>query len=317
MSGTLRVTAGLVILLAGASRVATAQSDPRLVDAVRAAQEGRGDSARIAVDRLLAATSPTDSFYPEIIYTQAMVASSAADMRRHLQRVVVEYGASSWVDDALLRLVQMDYAVRNFDGAARSLERLRLDYPSTPLMPQAAYWAARTYFDMNNPGQACRWLANGLAQVQGNIELQNQLEYLNQRCRVAMGPSDSTGAGRTDSAGKPDTTASARDTASSADSLRANRGAPSGAPAAQADSTPSAGAGRTAFRIQVAAVKTAAAAEAAASRVERAGFSTVIIREGGYYKVRAGAYATRDEAQAGTAKLRAKVGGRPFVVAEP
>src|SRR4029079_10183869 len=100
---------------------------PRLVDAVRAAQEGQGDSARAAVQRLLDATSPSDTLYPQILYTQAMVASSAGDMRRQLQRVTVEYATSDWADDALLRLVQMDYATRNFDGAARNLERPRAD----------------------------------------------------------------------------------------------------------------------------------------------------------------------------------------------
>jgi cell division septation protein DedD len=322
MKGTrcrLRVTAGLLIL--GAMPMAArAQSDPRLVDAVRAAQEGRGDSARAAVDRLLAATPPTDSLYPEIVYTQAMVAGSAADMRRHLQRIVVEYTGSSWVDDALLRLVQMDYAVRNFDGAARNLERLRLDYPSTPLLPQAAYWAARTYFDMNNQPQACRWLAEGIAQAQANIELRNQLEYLNQRCAVAAGQPDSVGQTGRGAGGQSDTTKSTvqRDT------VGARTGGPTGTKpdtSANAAKDTTAGANvaprRTAFRIQVAAVKTAAAAEATANRVERAGFSTVIIRESGYYKVRAGAYATREAAQAAATQLKSKLGGRPFVVAEP
>ncbi|HET9725875.1 MAG TPA: hypothetical protein VFP28_03100, partial [Gemmatimonadales bacterium] len=91
-----------------------AQTDPRLVNAVRAAQEGQGDSARTAVQRLLDATPPTDTLYPQILYTQAMVANSAGDMRRELQRVTVEYASSDWADDALLRLVQRDYATRNY-----------------------------------------------------------------------------------------------------------------------------------------------------------------------------------------------------------
>ena len=172
----------LVLALSARASYAIAQTDPRLVDAVRAAQEGRGDSARTAVDRLLAATPTTDTLYPQILYTQAMVAGTAGDMRRLLQRVTVEYGTSSWADDALLRLVQMDYATRNFDGAARNLERLKLDFPATPLLPQAAYWAGRTYFDANNPTAACRWLADGMAQARNDVELQNQLGYLYQRC---------------------------------------------------------------------------------------------------------------------------------------
>ena len=103
-------------------------------------------------------------------------------MRRQLQRVAVEYSSSSWADDALLRLVQLDYASGNLEGAARNLERLRRDYPGSPLLPQASYWAARTYFDQKKPELACRWLADGVAAARGNVELQNQLGYLNQRC---------------------------------------------------------------------------------------------------------------------------------------
>ena len=91
---TLRWMTVLVLLVGGSSPV-RAQSDPRMTAAVRAAQEGQGDSARASIQRLLDATAPTDSLYPEILYTQAMVADNAADMRRSLQRVVVEYPTST------------------------------------------------------------------------------------------------------------------------------------------------------------------------------------------------------------------------------
>jgi hypothetical protein len=292
----------IALLLAGAS-AAAAQSDPRLVAAVRSAQEGQGDSARSAVDRLLAATAPTDSLYPEILYTQAMVANTAADMRRHLQRVVVEHPTSSWVDDALLRLVQMDYATRSFDNAARNLERLRVDYPLTPLLAQAAYWAGRTYFDLKDTTQACRWLADGIARAEADVELQRQLGFLHQRCDVRVAAGDSGTAGQL-GGGAADTTAKP--------------------PASPPDSatTPKAAAQPTAarparFRIQVAAVATPGAADDAASKAEGLGFPAVIVRERGLYKVRAGAFATRQEAQAAVSKLKARIGGSPFVVAEP
>jgi predicted Zn-dependent protease len=183
---------------------AHAQTDPRLVDAVRAAQEGQSDSARARIQRLLAATPPTDTLYPQILYAQAMVAGSAGDMRRALQQVAVEYASSSWADDALLRLVQMDYAVRNLESAERNLERLRLDFPATPLLARAAYWAGRTYFDDNKPAAACRWLADGMAQAGTDVELQNQLGFLYQRCNMAAdtaaAPADSTRPPPSDSA---------------------------------------------------------------------------------------------------------------------
>jgi hypothetical protein len=284
-------------LLLGAVAPVAAQSDPRLTSAVRAAQEGQGDSARSAVDRLLAATPPTDSLYPEILYTQAMVASSAADMRRDLQRVVVEYPTSSWADDALLRLVQMDYATRSFEGAARNLERLRLDYPITPLLAQASYWGGRTYFELQDTVRACRWLADGVAAAGTDLELQRQLGFLYQRCAAAP---RGVASGDTAAASKPGNRPADSAAARVADSL------PQRAPTEGAK-----------YRVQVAAVGTPRAADDAATRAEELGYPAVIVRERGYYKVRAGAFATRQEAQAAAAKLKSGMGGSPFVVAEP
>ena len=84
---TLAAAAGALLLLAPAAH---AQTDPRLAEAVRLAQEGQSDSARAHVRQLLDATPPGDTLYPQILYTQAMVADNAGEMRRQLQRVAVE-----------------------------------------------------------------------------------------------------------------------------------------------------------------------------------------------------------------------------------
>ncbi len=311
-----------------------AQTDPRLVEIIHQAQQGQGDSARIKVQRLLAATSTTDTLYPQVIYTQAMVSSDAGDMRRQLQRIAVEYSSSSWADDALLRLVQLDYASGNLDGAARNLERIRQDYPGSSLTPQAAYWAARTYFDQKKPDLACRWLGEGMAAAQGNIELQNQLGYLNQRCAKFAGP----GAAPTDSSpGKspsdsqvtvggasPDTN---KVPLTGADTLGPPGSvpvpvrpvpAPGRADTLRADSlaaSPRTATSSARFRIQIAAVRTQSAAQAQVAKLKSRGFSPVIVEEGGFYKVRVGEYATKADAAAALPGIKAKVGGSPFVVA--
>jgi cell division septation protein DedD len=303
----LAVVGGLTFLVPG--RPAQAQTDPRLVEAVRTAQEGASDSARGIVRRLLEATPPGDSLYPEILYTQAMVAGEAGEMRRHLQRIVVEYNGSSWADDALLRLVQMDYATRNLDAAARNLERLRLDYPQTPLVAQAAYWAGRTYFDLKTPAPGCRWLAEGLAQAQ-DIETRNQLDFLHQRCGTEQPGAAADSSGRVrDSARTAVAPPAPVDTARPADSAARRPPADSG-PARSA-------APQARYRIQVAAVATPGAADDAAGKVEKLGYPAVIVRERGLYKVRAGAFGSRAEAQAAVGRLKASMGGSPFVVAEP
>jgi cell division septation protein DedD len=305
----------VAFVLTGASSAA-AQTDPRLVEVVRAAQEGRGDSARVVVDRLLAATSPSDTLYPQILYTQAMVAGTAGDMRRLLQRVTVEYGTSSWADDALLRLVQMEYATRNYEGAARNLERLKLDYPSTPLLAQAAYWAGRTYFDANNPTAACRWLADGMAQAQNDVELQNQLGYLYQRCDL-RGDTSSRAAG--DSTARDSTRDVAGTGRPSADSAWV--GPPTASPPAAtpppAAPTPTQRPTRTIYRVQIAAVGTRKGAEDAARKARPLGLTVVTVEDKGLYKVRVGEYPTREAAQNAAASLKARLGGSPFVVSEP
>jgi len=294
-----RMALGLSALSGFSAHTASSQTDPRLVEAIRDAQEGDSDSARIKVQRLLSTTAPTDTLYPQVLYTQAMVASDAGDMRRQLQRIAVEYSASSWADDALLRLVQLDYASGNLDGAARNLERIRLDYPGSSLIPQAAYWGARTYFDQKKPDLACRWIAQGLNNSPGNVELQNQLSYLNQRCaQFAAAPQtakpDSQPAAKPDSepvliAAQPDST----------------RTAPPATPAPAAAH----------YRIQITAVRSAATAKSISDQLTSKGFNPVTVEEGGLYKVRVGDYPTKAEAAAAVPAVKAKLGGSPFVVA--
>lgn len=179
------------VVSAVAASPARAQTDPRLLATVRLAQEGHSDSARASIRRLLAETPVSDSLYPQILYTAAMIAPSTQEMQRYLQRVAVEYSSSEWVDESRLRLAQIDYANGDLAGAARTLERIRTDYPSSPLFPVAAHWAARAYFGLNDKPAACGWVAEGLPRVGDDLELKNQLEVYSRRCEgvTPAGPS--------------------------------------------------------------------------------------------------------------------------------
>lgn len=85
-----------------------------------------------------------------------------------------------------------------------------------------------------------------------------------------------------------------------------------------ADTAPGAPAAvpRVFYAVQAAAVGTAAAADDAMRRLAEAGYRPRVVREDGLFKVRIGEFATRPEAQALQAQLRAKLGGQPFVVEE-
>jgi len=284
----------LVLLLAGIAAFPSgplrAQTDPRLASAVHLAQDGQGDSARAIAQRVLDATPPSDTLYPQALYAHALVAGDAATMRRDLQRIAVEYPYSSWTDDALLHLAQLDFASGDPEGTTRDLERLRLDFPDSPLISDAALWAARAYFDRNEPRAACGWLGEGLGRTGANVELRNQLQFYQQRCGATLATLDSA----------------------QADSVRRAAAADS---AAQADSIAKAAAAQARFRIQIAAVNTQAKADGVVRRVKAAGYDPVVVKDKGLLKIRIGAYPTRAEAAADLPKVRSKLGGKPFVVA--
>ena len=68
----------LVALAAWPSGRLAAQTDARLVEALRLAQSGQVDSGRTIVRRLLATLSPADSIYPEALLAAALVGEAEA-----------------------------------------------------------------------------------------------------------------------------------------------------------------------------------------------------------------------------------------------
>jgi hypothetical protein len=271
---------GLLVGLSVA-RPAGAQSDPRLVEVLRIAQEGGSDSARGIVTRLLQQTPPTDSVYPQMLYTMGLVSRSVDEMRRNYTRVAIEYTNSAWADDAIYRLALLDYAGGNLAGATRQLDRIRNDYPDSPLLATAAEWAARAFFEQKKVAEGCGWLALGIEHAGDDVELKNRLDYLNGRCAVQP------------VAAQPESTAT---------------------PTTPPPATPPA---RSGFGVQVGAVNTQAAADKLAKDLKDAGFTPYIVKEGPLFKVRAGPYPDRPKAVQAAEQVRRKLNRSPFVVKEP
>jgi len=271
-------TLAFLIVLSAISSAAAAQTDARLKAAVQLAAEGLPDSAAVIVNGLLAATPPTDPLYPQILYTQGSIARSTADMQRAFQKVAVEYPTSEWADDALLRLAQMDFAVRNYAGAVRGLEQLRANDPSSPLMPSAAYWAARSDFELGKTAEGCAWIERGVASAGTDVEARNQLEFLQGRC--ASGATDSAPA--------------------------------AGPPATPPPTQPATGA----WGVQVAAVSSQASANNVLSQLKAMGATATVDKEpGNLFKVRVTGLPSREAADSAVLAIKAKLGGNPFVLA--
>jgi tetratricopeptide (TPR) repeat protein len=194
MRGALRLavmTGGLAVL--GRGLPAQAPFAPPLQAAIVLAQAGRADSARALVRTLLASLSPQDSIYPQALYVQGgMLAPDAGVAATSLQRVVVEYGTSPWADDALLRLAQLYEAQNDPASAVQWVDRLRRDYPDSPLLPKAEFVAARAAFDLRDETRGCTFLRDAQNGTGDDVEFRNQVAFYAARCAA---PASATGAG--------------------------------------------------------------------------------------------------------------------------
>lgn len=247
--------------------------DPRVQTAIELAQSGRADSARAMVRQLLVALPPEDPVFAEALYVQGgMLAPDAAIAATSLQRVVVEFGTSAWADDALLRLAQLFEAQNDPGAAVQSVERLRRDYPDSPLRPRADFVGARAAFDLRDEARGCGYLRDAQAGAGDDVEFRNQVSFYSARC------------------------------------------APSRTAEPPPDSTPA----RGRFAVQVLAGKSVPQIDEMLTRLKGLGYTAHVVRDStGYLKIRVGPYATRDVAQRTLARLKARVGGQPFVVEEP
>jgi hypothetical protein len=280
--GGLAVGTAVLLLTAQPLNRLTAQTDARLVEALRLAQSGQVDSGRSIVRRLLATLSPGDSAYPQALLAAAKIAPDAPTVASYLNRIVVEYGTGPWADDALLLLTQLYWAQRDPAQTVQFGERLNRDYPDSPLRPRANFSTGRAYFELKNEPRGCELIRQALDGAGDDVEFRNQVSFYAARCSLPTGTSTTSATpAPSDTATKPP-------------------------PAAHA------------FAVQVLAVKSAAQVDDMLTRLKVMGFDARVVRDTtGFFKVRVGRYGTREEAQRAQLRLKQKVGGQPFVVDEP
>jgi hypothetical protein len=265
-------------LLVAATPLA-AQQDSLMREAVRLATEGQSDSARAIVESQLARLSSDDALYPEVLFTAGMVSDTARVAAQYFRRVSIEYSRSPWADMALLRLAQLAFAAGDLEDVKRYTQRVLLDYPLSPVRGQAAFWAGRAEFDLDNPVDACHQMDEAERNTGDNIELANQVAFYLQRCTGVL------------SAG-----ANAADTAATDEGNRS---------------------GDTVYAVQVAAVSSAAAADQAMQALRAAGHPARVFKDAdGLLKIRVGRFRRRQDAEALVPQLRRVIGGSPFVVEE-
>ena len=270
------IVLGSLLLSIGPTVRLSAQSDTIRTAALRIAQT-RPDSARAMIRRLVARLSPQDSLYPGALFTAGRIAADATTAATSLQRVVVEYGRSVWADSALVLLTQLYFAQGDPAATVQAAERLRLDYPDSPLKSRANFWGARAYFDLKDDVHGCGLIREALDGAGADVEFKNQVAFYASRCSP-LGSSSPT---------------------------------PPAPPPGDSQTKPAT------FAVQVLAVKSAAQVDEMLTRLKVMGFDARVVRDtSGLFKVRVGRYATHDEAAQVQKRIKTRLGGQPFVVEE-
>lgn len=184
----------LALAPVSAKAQATIPVDPAYKRAQALVNDGNVTAGRALVDSMIAVAAVGSNEYAEGIYWRAVLAATAADAEMDYRRIVVDFPASPRVEDALIRLAQLEIARGNYDAALRHLNRLATEHPDSPSRARAGYWSARALFDKNDLQGGCAATADALTRVSDtDAELKNQITYLNQRCAgVVLAPTQST-----------------------------------------------------------------------------------------------------------------------------
>lgn len=279
-------------LLIGLSDASAQATDPVYARAQTLVSEGQGAAGRALVDSMYRATAPGSGERAEALFWRATLAPTAADAERDYRAIVVDHATSPRVEDALLRLAQLELARGDRPAALRNLQRLSTEFPGSGQSARTSYWTARVLFEQNDLTAACAANAQALARAAvTDVELRNQIEFQQQRCRGAVVTAPPPIA----------PPATPRDASPSipVDAV-VLQPAPSAAPV-----TPAAPAART-YSVQVAATNTRASAQTIVNRMSARGYQARIDGTAAPFRVRVGRHDTRAAAARVLNEMKAK-----------
>jgi cell division septation protein DedD len=297
--------------------------NPVYVRAQTLVNDGNATAGRALVDSMIAIAAPGSNEYAEGVYWRAVLAGTAADAEMDYRRVVIDFPNSPRVEDALIRLAQLEIARANYDGALKHLARFASEHPDSPGRARASYWTARALFDKNDVQGGCSATADALARTSENdTELKNQITYLNQRCAgisltspvATTAPAPTTApttapppASVPVTVPAPVQSAPPVDSATVVAKITVPEKVPETVkpPVKEPVSAPASPSERV-FSVQVAAYNVKSQAEAMVAKLKKSGYEARVDGTSAPFRVRIGKYASQTQANAVQRSLKAK-----------
>jgi cell division septation protein DedD len=305
---------GASLLLLGASRVAQAQApatvSPAMDGAVSRARQlvdnGNGAEARTILDSLVTAATASSNDLAEALFWRATLAERVGDAERDWKRLIIEVPLSPRATEALVRLGELEM-LRGHPADARTyFARVVREYPAGTATARSQLWIAKSYVAERDMPRACVALAEASATGVPDGELRLQAEEMGRQCatvdRALIAKAGAKPAATATQKTTPSVTPAATPTATPAATPAATNKSDT-APKADAPARDAAPASAK-FSVQLAAYDTRDEAERSAKRLESRGIGARVDGEVKPFRVRAGYYATRAQANAALATLK-------------
>lgn len=179
----------------GQSLVRASESDSLFRRARRMVSDGNGTAGRALVDSVLRTEPEGSTGYGDALYWHGALAETAADAERDYRRVIVEYPLSTYADDALLAIAELEQARGDREGALQHLQRFVREHPASAARGTAAFAAARLAFEQRDARTGCAMLAEARASVPASdVELRNQIDYFTSRCAASSAGANASAA---------------------------------------------------------------------------------------------------------------------------
>ena len=314
MSKLFWIIGATVVIATVAPAQETAIVNPVYRRAQTLVNDGNATAGRALVDSMVTAAGPGSNEYAEAIFWRAVLAGTAADAEMDYRRIVVDHPQSPRVEDALIRLSQLEIARANYDGALRHLNLLITDHPQSPARGRAGYWIARALFDKGDVQGGCIATADALARTsEDNAELRNQITYLNQRCAgVSLTPPAAMIASPVNTGSPVDSsakvlTAPVPETPTPINKPRpVEPSATDKAPVVKPRAETTKASGSTVWSVQIAAYNVKSQAAAMVAKLKKNGYEARVDGTVAPFRVRIGKYATQSQASAVQRSLKAR-----------
>jgi tetratricopeptide (TPR) repeat protein len=75
---------------------------------------------------------------PELIYLQGRLTANGMEAVKYYQMVLDNFPKSEWADKSLYHIYQYHYAMGMYENAGKEMQRLKKEFPSSPVLAEAA-----------------------------------------------------------------------------------------------------------------------------------------------------------------------------------